>query len=99
MANEWEQVSEAWERVGEAAVKLGEALSEGIVAFGEWVSAAAKPILDALASGSIIEAAAYAAAKKEHPEWVYRAEHNKKRRIRKKYHDRIMREYGGAFYW
>lgn len=39
---------------------------------------------------------AYNAAEIEHPEWVHMAAHAKRKRIRKKYHDRIMREYGGA---
>lgn len=36
----------------------------------------------------------YHKALAEHPEWVHRANYSKKKRIRKKYHDRIMREYG-----
>lgn len=36
----------------------------------------------------------YQKAMAEHPEWVHRANYSKKKRIRKKYHDRIMREYG-----
>ena len=38
---------------------------------------------------------AYVKAKEEHPEWLHKAVFAKKKRIRKKYHDRIMREYGG----
>ena len=37
----------------------------------------------------------YFVANMEHPEWVHRAIYSKKKRIRKKYHDRIMRTYGG----
>lgn len=37
----------------------------------------------------------YVRAEPEHPEWVHMALHHKKKRIRKKYHDRIMRTYGG----
>lgn len=36
----------------------------------------------------------YVRAKMEHPEWVHYAVNGKKKRIRKKYHDRIMRTYG-----
>jgi len=36
----------------------------------------------------------YVKADAEHPEWVHRAIYSKKKRIRKKYHDRIMRTYG-----
>lgn len=37
---------------------------------------------------------AYRQARQEHPEWVHKVQYCKKKRIRKKYHDRIMREYG-----
>lgn len=37
----------------------------------------------------------YVRAELEHPEWVHMALYHKKKRIRKKYHDRIMRTYGG----
>lgn len=39
--------------------------------------------------------APYVRAELEHPEWVHMALNHKKKRIRKKYHDRIMRTYGG----
>ena len=32
-------------------------------------------------------------ARLHHPEWAYISVHHRKRRIRKKYHDRILREY------
>ena len=35
-------------------------------------------------------------AAESNPKWVWLAKHHKKRRIRKKYHDKIMRTYGGA---
>lgn len=38
--------------------------------------------------------APYVRAGQEHPEWVHMALYHKKKRIRKKYHDRIMRTYG-----
>lgn len=38
--------------------------------------------------------AAYEKAKAEHPRWVHMANYSKKKRIRKKYYDRIMRTYG-----
>lgn len=38
---------------------------------------------------------AYRQARQEHPEWVHKVQYCKKKRIRKKYHDKIMREYGG----
>ena len=40
--------------------------------------------------------AAYNRAKKEHPEWVHKANYSKKKRTRKKYHDRIMQQYWRA---
>ena len=38
---------------------------------------------------------AYARAEKVKPQWVHFAKYHKKKRIRKKYHNRIMREFGG----
>ena len=40
--------------------------------------------------------AAYNQVKKEHPEWVHKANWSKKKRIRKKYHNRIVRQYWRA---
>ena len=39
---------------------------------------------------------AYDLAAESNPKWVWIAEHHKKWRIRKKYHDKIMRTYGGV---
>lgn len=39
--------------------------------------------------------APYIRAELEHPKWVHYAVNSKKKRTRKKYHDRIMRTYGG----
>ena len=38
--------------------------------------------------------AIYKVAAKDHGDWVHRANFSKKKRIRKKYHDKIMRMYG-----
>lgn len=83
-----------WERVSAAFEKLAAACSETASALVEWAGAAVKALCEALPYETIIAAAAYAAAKKEHPEWVHKAKYCKKKRIRKKYHDRIMRKYG-----
>ena len=39
--------------------------------------------------------APYIRAELEHPKWVHYVLNSKKKRTRKKYHDRIMRTYGG----
>ena len=39
--------------------------------------------------------APYIRAEFAHPKWVHYALNSKKKRTRKKYHDRIMRTYGG----
>lgn len=83
---EFESVTESLENALDAIARLGEALVN-------WVSAAVKTMAEALGADSIVMAAAYAQAKKKHPEWVHRAEYSKKKRIRKKYHDRIMKAY------
>ena len=86
---EWERVSEACKNASDALVKLGEALANRVIA-------AVKTIASTLNVDAIFEAAAYTKAKKEHPEWVHKAKYSKKKRIRKKYHDRIMLQYWRA---
>ena len=83
---EWERLRESIENLSDALARCGEALVN-------WASAAVKKIAETLNVDSIFEAAAYTKAKKEHPEWVHKAIYSKKKRIRKKYHDRIMRQY------
>ena len=76
-----------FERLGKAFANLATAAGECVLALGEVVVtlAAAYPTV-----------AAYQEAGKEHPEWVHMAKYSKKKRIRKKYHDRIMRQYRRA---
>lgn len=83
---EWERVTESLENVSDALCRFGEALVN-------WASAAVKTLCETLDVDSIVKAAAYTIAKKEHPEWVHKANYSKKKRTRKKYHDRIMRQY------
>lgn len=83
-----------WERVSAAFEKLADAFGETVSALIDWVGAAVKALCEALPYENIITAAAYAAAKREKPEWVHKANYCKKKRIRKKYHDKIMRTYG-----
>ena len=70
------------ERLSKALAGLGKAICETVSALGELLSLFDTEML-----------AAYAAASKQHPDWVRRANHSKKRRVQKKYHDKIMREY------
>lgn len=70
----------------ELLVAFGHAAADVATALGEFQRAF---VVKLLPIGE-----AYAAAKKEHPEWIHRAKHSKKKRIRKKYLDRIMQEYG-----
>lgn len=83
---EWERVTEALENLSDALVRFGEA-------FVDWGIAAVKTFVETLDIETIVKAAAYTKAEKEHPEWVHKAIYCKKKRIRKKYHDRIMRQY------
>ena len=75
-----------WERVTESIKSVADSLTQFFDSVANWL-------------GSIVPVAvellAYSKAQNEHPEWVKRANRSKKKRIRKKYHDRIMREYGG----
>lgn len=85
-----------WERVTEAMQNFVNACGEFASAFVDWVTAAVKTFVETLDIETIVKAAAYTKAAKEHPEWVHKAIYSKKKRIRKKYHDRIMRQYWGA---
>lgn len=74
-----------WEKVTESIKSVADSLTQFFDSFANWLGSIV-PAVDLLA---------YYKAQKEHPEWVKRANRSKKKRIRKKYHDRIMREYGG----
>jgi hypothetical protein len=81
------------ERLGEAFANLATAAGEVALALGETAVA----LISALPVDEIAEQlAAYQEAGNEHPEWVHMANYSKKKRIRKKYHDRIMRQYRRA---
>lgn len=82
-----------WERVLEACEQTGFALCRLWGAVANWAEAVIKKLGDVLGGCDIVQLAAYTKAQHEHPEWVHKAEYSKKRRVRKKYHDRIMREY------
>lgn len=83
------------ERLHKASVQLGSAFGEFFSAVADYLGKTLKNISPTLKEiGSV--GAAYNTARAEHPEWVHRANYSKKRRIQKKYHDRIMREYGGV---
>lgn len=89
-AQAWAQ---AFEKMGVAAV----AMCDAFVAMSEAVVATLQRISDAgFLQNMVAQLGAYNAAAAEHPDWLHRAKHAKKKRIRKKYHDRIMREYGRA---
>ena len=77
-----ERLSEALCEVGVALMKVANSLADCIV---EIAANFPREIIDVLA--------AYNVAAKEHSEWVHMATYSKKKRIRKKYHDRIMRQY------
>lgn len=83
------QVRQAFEAMGvalgEAAKVLGEAARAAADAFAAlYVS----PMRDALTW-----CVALTWAKRQYPEWVAIMNRTKKRRVRKKYHDRILRAY------
>ena len=82
-----------WERVTDSFSKLAEACNEATKAVADWACSVIKTFCETLDFEFIIKASAYIQAQKEHPEWVHKATYCKKKRIRKKYHDRIMRQY------
>lgn len=66
--------------------------------FSECVAECARIISDLVSSFAeyIRNYAPYIRAEIERPKWVHYAVNSKKKRTRKKYHDRIMRTYGGG---
>lgn len=84
---------QGFERLGEAFSKMALAVGECVAAFAECIS----EITASLSQGEFaLMLAAYNAAEKERREWIHRAKYSKKKRIRKKYHDKIMRAYKGG---
>lgn len=75
---------------------------DAIIAFADALKRAAEIVTESFESIAdtvklaVRIKAAYVEASIHNPEWVRQAKHNKRRRIRKKYHDRIMRKYGVA---
>lgn len=99
-----EYTEQAWKQAGEAMADVVAKISAAAIAMAKAIAAvlaAATVTLKSYSDGGYLErlvseVAAYNAAAAEHPDWLHRANHAKKKRIRKKYHDRIMREYGRA---
>lgn len=102
-----ENTAQAWKQAGDAMAAAVAKIAAAAIATAEAIAAAlaaATVTLQSYSDGGYLERmlaevtaynAAYNAAAAERPDWVHRANHAKKKRIRKKYHDRIMREYGG----
>ena len=78
--------------------KLSAAISNFLIATTQMVDAMsdfAKAVLTHKTElDFVLIPAIYKVAEKEHADWVHRANFSKKKRIRKKYHDRIIRKYG-----
>lgn len=93
-----EQVRQAFAepQVRQAFEAMGVALGEAAKALGKVVLAAAD-MAAALLHGPLRDADAWYKAlnwaKRQYPEWVAIMNRTKKRRVRKKYHDRILRAY------
>lgn len=84
-----------FDRVAEAVNLLAKVCGEVFSELAEWTRKTAEELFETINLehiGRVNEA--YRQARLEHPEWVHKAQYCKKKRIRKKYHDRIMREYG-----
>ena len=64
---------------------------DGITDFEKAITELAYTVVQSLANNKAV--IAYAWAKEKHPEWVRILNRTKKKRIRKKYHDRIMRAF------
>ena len=84
-----------FERVEAAFNLLAKACGEVLYELTEWTRQTANELFATIDLGPLnLMNQAYRQARQEHPEWVHRAQYSKRKRIRKKYHDRIMREYG-----
>lgn len=84
-----------------AVNKLSTAVGNFALATGELVRAIIRATIDVLpfAIEAIVtnyESIAYTWAERYHPEWMKIFRRTKKKRIRKKYHDRIMRSFREA---
>lgn len=81
-----------------AQEEFNEALSRMVKAASDCVSAIARSIQEQISSvdwASLLGySMPYRIARIYHPEWVKRAEHHKKKRVRNKYHNMIMKHYG-----
>lgn len=92
-----ENTAQAWAQAFEKMGVAVKAACDAIIATGEAIGATLQQIIDAgYLQNMVAQIGAYNAAAAEHPDWAHRAKYAKKKRIRKKYHDRIMREYGRA---
>lgn len=78
------------EKLNEAFRDVGNALGELAKAVGNAIKAIAESLYARFDTEFCL---AYLWAKEAHPEWVTILNRTKKKRIRKKYQDRILREY------
>lgn len=85
-----------WERITECFAKLSENWKTVTRDIIDLSCNAIRIFIDSLDIAILKTAAAYIEAKREHPEWVHKANYSKKKRTRKKYHDKIMRQYWRA---
>ena len=90
-----ENTAQAWANAFEKTAVAAAAMCDAFIAIGKAVVSTLQTISDAgYFQNMVVQIGAYNAAAAEHPDWLHRANYAKKKRIRKKYHDRIMREYG-----
>ena len=85
-----------FERVAAAVNLLAKVCGDVLYELTEWTWQTANELLETIDLEPLNRMnQAYRQARQEHPEWVHRVQYSKRKRIRKKYHDRIMRKYGG----
>lgn len=85
-----------FERVAAAVNLLAKVCGEVLYELAEWTRQTINELFTQINLEPLSRTnQAYRQARQEHPEWVHKVQYCKKKRIRKKYHDRIMREYGG----
>lgn len=86
------EIQEAIDKCTDAFADFGNAILKLADGMGDLMADLVE-ILSKNTSHYLGYVAAYRMAADEHPEWVRRARCSKKKHIRKKYHDRIMRQY------
>lgn len=89
---------ETWDRIKETAVPAVESAVQALLQIVKNIAESIMEVLPTAIEAVVtnVETIAFFWAEHNHPEWVRIYHRTKKKRIRKKYHDRIMRAFREA---